>query len=442
MQIPHTDHYWLLNANVPTPLLANKQLRSSDEFTCVHLEIHSGKIHCITPAAMVPTEPIATLDTNQKLDPNKTLDLNKKQVWCGLIDSHTHLDKGHIWQRSPNITATFDDALATVQRDRQQYWTSEDVYRRMEFGLKCSYAHGTTAIRTHIDAIDEQAAISFGAFQQLKAKWRDRLTLQAVCLVSLDYFLTPAGEQLADLVADVGGILGGVGWMNPALDQQLTRVFELAKERHLDLDFHADENDDPDSQVLHHIAKTALEQDFQRQIIVGHCCSLSMQAIAQVNQTMDLIQQSNIGIVSLPMCNLYLQGRSALHQTPQWRGITRIHELAQAGIPVAIASDNCRDPFYGFGDHDGLEVFTQAVRIAHLDAPYGRWCEAIATTPADLMGLPHLGRIDVGLSADLIIFRARNYSELLSRPQSDRVVIRAGKAIDTTLPDYAELDDW
>jgi cytosine deaminase len=118
-----------------------------------------------------------------------------------------------------------------------------------------------------------------------------------------------------------------------------------------------------------------------------------------------------------------------------------LHELKQAGIPVAVASDNCRDPFYGFGDHDVLEVLTQATRIAHLDAPYGDWCRIVTTTPADLMGLPRLGRIAPGLPADLIVFKARYYSELLSRPQSDRTVLRNGNPIDTTLPDYAELDD-
>ncbi len=46
-----------------------------------------------------------------------------------------------------------------------------------------------------------------------------------------------------------------------------------------------------------------------------------------------------------------------------------------------------------------------------------------------------------GAPADLVIFRARSWTELLSRPQSDRVVMRAGKAIDTALPDYRELDD-
>ena len=40
-------------------------------------------------------------------------------------------------------------------------------------------------------------------------------------------------------------------------------------------------------------------------------------------------------------------------------------------VPVAVASDNCRDPFYGYGDLDLVEVFREAVRIAHLDRPLG-----------------------------------------------------------------------
>jgi cytosine deaminase len=127
--------------------------------------------------------------------------------------------------------------------------------------------------------------------------------------------------------------------------------------------------------------------------------------------------------------------------TPRWRGVTLLHELKQQGVSVAIASDNCRDPFFAFGDHDALEVFNLSVRIAHLDHPYTDWANAITLTPADLMGLPQVGRIGAGLPADLVLFKARSYSELLSRSQHDRIVLRDGKSIDTALPDYAELDD-
>ncbi|OKH21478.1 cytosine deaminase [Hydrococcus rivularis NIES-593] len=427
--IPSSDRYWLKNAHVPVALIENSSFpaQTREGLCLVDLEIVAGEISQIIPAS--GNNPEATF-----------VDLRKGIVFPGFVDMHTHLDKGHIWERSPNLDGTFDKALATAKSDSQQYWQEEDVYRRMEFGIKCSYARGTTAIRTHIDSFGEQVDISFEVFKSLQKEWADRVILQAVSLVSLDYYQTPEGVALADKVAEVGGILGGVAYMNPNLDSELDTIFSLAKERGLTLDFHADENGDIDSICLQKIAIAALRNEFAGQIICGHCCSLAVQPQEVVAQTISAIKKANIGIVSLPMCNLYLQDRQAL-RTPFWRGVTDVHELKQQGIPVAFASDNCRDPFYGFGDHDGLEVFTQAVRIAHLDTPYGDWCCSVTKTPADLMGLPNLGRIGVGLPADLILFRARYFSELLSRSQSDRIVLRRGKPINTTLPDYAELDD-
>ena len=87
-----------------------------------------------------------------------------------------------------------------------------------------------------------------------------------------------------------------------------------------------------------------------------------------------------------------------------------------------------------------VEVFTHSVRIAHLDYPYGTWPRAVTATPMTIMGLEG-GVIRQGAPADLVLFRARSMSELLSRPQSDRVVLRRSRAIERKLPDYRELDD-
>jgi len=439
--LPSTSNYLLKNAGVPVSLCETQSIalnpnrasvRHAGEGLCVvDVEIAAGTIAQIIPAGTKPVPSSADIPV---------VDLQGGLVWPCFVDMHTHLDKGHIWERSPNPDGTFASAIEAVDADAQKNWNAEDVYRRMEFGLKCSYAHGTKAIRTHIDSAAEQGTVSLEVFEALQAEWGDRLILQAVSLVSLDYFLTPAGEKLADRIAQIGGILGGVAYINPDLDKQLDRVFALAKERNLNLDFHTDENDDPDSVTLQQVAKTAIRHQFSGQIICGHCCSLAVQPPDLVTETIALVKAANIGIVSLPMCNLYLQDRQS-QATPRWRGVTLLHELKAAGIRVAVASDNCRDPFYGFGDHDVLEVFNMAVRIAHLDRPWGDWPCAVTKTPADLMGLPNLGRIAVGLPADLILFKARNFSELLSRAQGDRTVLRQGREIDTTLPDYRELDD-
>ena len=427
--IPSSERYWLKNAHIPVSLLENESFspQTSEGLTLVNLEINDGNINRIT--STIPPE-----------DNIPVIDLKKKIIFPCFIDMHTHLDKGHSWQRCPNHDGTFDSALKMVLEDSRREWRLEDVYRRMEFGVKCSYAHGTAAIRTHIDSFGQQAQISLTALAELQRQWAGKITLQAVSLVSLDYYQTSEGAALADKIAEFGGILGGVAYTNPDLQAQIDITFKLAQERGLNLDFHLDENGDSDSTCLAAIARTAIKEQFSGQIICGHCCSLAVQSPEIIQETLNLVKNAGIAIVSLPMCNLYLQDRQE-EKTPFWRGTTKVKEMKKAGIPVAFASDNCRDPFYGFGDHDGLEVFTQAVRIAHLDTPYADWVNSVTLTPANLLGLPHLGRIKTGLEANLLIFKARYFSELLSRPQWDRLVIRRGLSIDTTLPDYQELDD-
>jgi hypothetical protein len=66
--------------------------------------------------------------------------------------------------------------------------------------------------------------------------------------------------------------------------------------------------------------------------------------------------------------------------------------------------------------------------MAHLDRPYGDWPQAVTSVPADAMGLRQHGRVAAGLPANLVIFRGRRYSELLSRPQYDRVRRRTAAA--------------
>jgi cytosine deaminase len=394
--------------------------------TRVDIEIRRGKIATISKPGANPKSGLPVLSAGM--------------VWPGLVDMHTHLDKGHIWPRAENPDGTFQSALDAARADRRANWTAEDVRRRFEFGLRTAYAQGTVAIRTHLDSQPPQHRITWPLFAELRQAWADRITLQGVSLMPIDEMDEPLGAEIADLVAAHQGVLGAVTFMAPDLAARLDRLFRLATERGLDLDFHVDETEDPFAASLAEIAKAALRSDFRGRITAGHCCSLARQPPRAVASTLDLVREAGIAVVSLPMCNLYLQDRVP-GRKPRWRGVTLLHELSAQGTEVALASDNCRDPFHAYGDHDMLEVFREAVRIAHLDRPLGDWPRAVTATPAAIMGLSDRGRLLPGAAADLVLFRARNVNELLSRPQADRIVLRAGLPIDRTLPDYAELDD-
>jgi cytosine deaminase len=200
-----------------------------------------------------------------------------------------------------------------------------------------------------------------------------------------------------------------------------------------------DESGETGARALREIARTALRRGFRQPIQCGHCCSLSIQPEEFARETIAAVAEAGISIVVLPMCNMYLQDRVA-GRTPRWRGVTLVHEMRAAGIPVSVASDNCRDPFYAYGDHDMVEVYREATRILHLDHPVGDWPRAASATPAAAMGLAGQGVIKAGAPAELLLFSARRMTELLSRPQSDRVVLRAGRVLEAALPDWRELD--
>jgi cytosine deaminase len=85
----------------------------------------------------------------------------------------------------------------------------------------------------------------------------------------------------------------------------------------------------------------------------------------------------------------------------------------------AVASDNTRDPFYAYGDLDVLEVYREATRIVHFDHPVGDWPATVPQIRRAPWG-SMMRSADGGSKADLVLFRGRSLTELLSRPESHR----------------------
>jgi len=427
--IPASGSYQLANARVHRSLTPGLGASfDADGFALADIAVADGKISGIA--------------AHRQSKPADAIDLAGRIVLPCFVDCHTHIDKGHIWPRKPNPDGTFMGALNAAGADRTARWSAEDLARRMDFSLRSAYAHGTRALRTHLDSVPPQEEISWPVFEAMREKWRGRIDLQAACLLGIEGVRDKAWfERLAKRVAAAKGVLGVVTYMVPDLEELLDQVFAQAIEHGLDLDFHADETEDVAAVSLKKIAEASLWNSFQGNILVGHCCSLARQPDLDVLDTLDKVAKARLAVVSLPMCNLYLQDRRNNQTTPRWRGVTLLHEMRARGIKVAVASDNTRDPFYAYGDLDMLEVYRMATRILHFDHPVGDWPKAVSATPAEVMRLDGAGLLAAGGSADFIVFKGRSWTELLSRPESDRIVVREGRAIERRLPDYAELDE-
>lgn len=433
--VPPADRYRIINARLPVDLTPElEKAGDTDRFAACEILVESGRIAALNPPG--GTTPAAD---------EPTVDLRDGIALPRFVDIHTHIDKGHIWPRRPNLAGTHFAARTAAAEDREANWNAEDVRVRMEFSLRCAYAHGTAALRTHLDSLGKQAAISWPVFAEMRETWKDRIALQAVALFPTELAVDdePQFRMIVNIVARHGGKLGGLTFVGeapgPKLELALDRTFAMAAAHGLDLDLHVDESTSPDARGLERIALAAVRHRFMGRIVVGHCCSLTLAEDDYRKRVIELLGEANVAVVSLPMCNMYLQDRSP-GRTPRLRGVAPLHELDAAGVAVAVASDNTRDPFYAYGDLDMLEVFREATRILQLDHSDRPWLRLFGIAPAEIAGFRQHGRIATGLPADLVLTRARTIQELLSRPQHDRVVLVNGRAIDRALPDYRELD--
>ena len=130
-------------------------------------------------------------------------------------------------------------------------------------------------------------------------------------------------------------------------------------------------------------------------------------------------------VITLPAANLFLQGRDANRLAP--RGLTRVNELAQAGVTVACASDNIQDPFVPTGSGDMLEIARWTLLAAHLGShELARAFDMASVNPARLMGIDRDFGIRTGARADLLITAAEDAAALVAGGALERAVLFGG----------------
>ena len=125
-----------------TYTLRNARLAEAEGLRPVDLGVSNGKVDWVGPQGA-------------RSDLAAGPDLCQAIVWPLPVDCHTHLDKGLVVHRSPNPDGNFDGASQSAGADHETYQSAEDLRLRGEFALKTAFAHGTAAVRSHVDANPE-----------------------------------------------------------------------------------------------------------------------------------------------------------------------------------------------------------------------------------------------------------------------------------------------
>ncbi len=402
----------------PIPVSTLHRVTLPDGARC-DLTVAGGVVTAVSPAGSVNAGP-------------GSIDLDGYLVTAAAADAHAHLDKalsldGLDREAEPGY-GDLHHAIAQWQVISQSA-DGADYYRRARSAALEMLGNGVTAVRSHCNLNDGP-----DPYVGLRALLRVRDELRP--LMDIEIAVLPAPwSPTADIAGamTVGAdIVGGCPHLADDPEAELHRLVELAHRFGVGIDIHADEQLTPAMLSVRSLARHAVSRPFAGTVTAGHCVSLGVLEPELLAVVVAELAAAGVGVVTLPITNLYLQGWEHPVATP--RGLTATRALLNAGVTLAGGGDNIRDPFNPVGRADPLETASLLVVAGHLTVEESM--AAVTTGGRRVMGLPVAGP-QVGAAADLLVCKGTSLRNVVARAPRDRVVVHAGQVVSASVSSIA-----
>ncbi|MFC4947335.1 amidohydrolase family protein [Pseudonocardia sp. GCM10023141] len=356
------------------------------------------------------------------------LDATGWRVLPAACEPHAHLDKALTAARMDPGTGNDLMSAITSWREIVTAVDAADIAARALMAVRRYTARGITTIRTHVDIPQTGDPMrGIDALVALRERLRGRVTLQVCVLAGSDV----PDAQIAEAIRRGADVIGGCPHLAPDPHHEVTRALDAAQRHGLPVDLHADEQTDvtlaDDALDLTDLAEQVLRRRLPQRITASHCVRLGALPPERLDPVLALVARAGIGIVTLPITNLYLQGRDTTHLVP--RGLAAVRRILDAGIPLAAGADNLRDPFNPAGRADPFETTSLLMTAGHLRGEEA--LAAITTGARTVLGLPAAGT-DVGDVADLMLVPDGDLGDVLAGAEDARIVLTGGRVVADT----------
>jgi cytosine deaminase len=351
------------------------------------------------------------------------------------VNAQLHACKS-FWRRP---LATLPAAVQALPRFEaahhvKQQYTVEDVVARVDETMRLAIQHGCCAIRLFADVDEASGLTAVEGLLRIRERYQPWLTVQVVAFPQDGVTGARTPDLMREALAMGADLVGGIPWIErgAAAQQAHTAMcFALAREFDRDLHFVCDDVLDPAMRTLEMVARQTLTGGWEGRVAATQCAALAAYPDAYAAEVIQLVKAAGMTICS--NSHVALIATEFANRQPWPRGLTRIHELLAAGIPVACGQDDVDNWFYPFGRNDLLEV-------AHFMAHNGQfaWNGAVnsvlpmvTTVPAALLGLTDYG-IAVGVAANLLVLDAPDWHHALQFQVDKRHVILRGRPVAET----------
>ncbi|MHA6532101.1 amidohydrolase family protein [Paenibacillus sp. BAC0078] len=378
--------------------------------------------------------PITELNA-QELRTAGAIDLQGRVVLPGFVDVHMHLDKAYTIAHVRNRSGTLLEAIENY-RSVAPTFSKESIKERIVQAALRAASFGSLSLRSHLDVpyhLGREVALrTVEAALEAREIVKDVLDIQYFPM----FFYDPAHKrELTEFAEEtlrmgIDGV-GGAPHLTPDPNEGIRWAIQLATAFDRPIDLHCDESDHPEVKTIDFYCDQVLLHGYAGRATAGHLCSLSAMTQQEADRLITKIAEAGIGAVTLPAVNLYLQGRG--DQGNIRRGITRVKELLNAGVPLAAASDNIQDPFHPFGRGDMLQMGLMTAYAAHLarEEDIVTVLRMLTHQPAAISGIPEYG-VTAGNPASFVVLDAGSGEELLQEIPASRWVYNKNRWIYTS----------
>jgi len=355
----------------------------------------------------------------------ETIDAAGRLATPGLVEAHIHLDKALLTERVAAAETVEDASRLTGEAKRR--FTVDDIRARARRVLDLAIAAGTTAMRTHVEVDPIVGLAGLEAILPLREEYAPALDLQ-VCAFAQEGILQAPGTEalLRRALARGADLVGGCPYNDTDAGKHIDLVFELATAFDVDVDFHVDFADEPRHLHVRRIVERTRRAGWGGRVAVGHLTELAALPPAEQDEIIRGLAEAGIGVISLPATDLYLSGRRDA-VNPR-RGLTPIRRLLAAGVPVALATNNVRNPFTTVGTADLAHMAFLAAVAAHMGTPaqLRQLVDAITIHPARLLRLPDYG-LAPGARADLVLWECERLEDVVAAQPGRALVVKDGR---------------
>lgn len=356
----------------------------------------------------------------------ETIDAGGRLVTPGLVEAHIHLDKAYLSDRVSASAGTVEEAIRLTGEAKRRF-TVEDIRSRARRVIDLAIAAGTTAMRTHVEVDPIAGLAGMEALLPLKREYAPAMTLQICAFAQEGILQAPGTEALLRRALSMGAdLVGGCPYNDTDGIEQIRIVFSLAHEFGVDADFHVDFFDEPTHLHIREIATQTVRAGWQGRVAVGHLTELAALPAREQDAIIAAIAAAGIGVICLPATDLYLMGRRDAVNVR--RGLTPVRRLLAAGVPVALASNNIRNPFTTIGTADLAHMAFLAAVAAHMGTPaeMRELVAALTTYPARILRLPGYG-LDTGCQADLVVWECERPEDIVAALPARALVVKTGR---------------